>query len=135
MSLPTDSASKSKLQFAQHADFGAIFHIGNENVLTRNSYDQSVQKNRTYIIGKYTQHFALRVSHGIVFKKQHEAGVCYGADIYFQPAYATALMPLMLYWSWQAPLKSKGKPYIAQRLGYSFYFRNRKNVQLLPTEE
>ncbi len=122
-----DSSVHQRYVVHHHFDGGVICRLGREHVSTYNDYDHTTTSASTYPVGKYARFLTFRLAHGLVFKKNFEGGITYGADIYIQPHDVRAFVPLMLHLLNDTRLSKKTALLFIQRAGYSFYVRNRSS--------
>jgi hypothetical protein len=129
-----DSTAQSHLIFHHHFDAGAICRLGPEHVRTYNDYERSTSSADNYRIGKYSRFLTIRISHGIVFKKTFEAGLCYGADIYIQANDMRAFIPLMVQVLNNTRITKKVALMFVERDGYAFYVHSKNTNPFLKYE-
>ena len=120
-----DSAQDRHLIFHHHFDAGVICRVGRDRVRTYDDYDHLTSTADNYILGEYSRFLALRVAHGVGLKRNCEAGITYGADIYYQPHDVRAFVPLMLHVLNNTRLTKKLALLFVERAGYAFYLRSK----------
>ena len=120
-----DTAGSHRILIHHHFDGGVICRLGEEHVRTYNDYSHTTSTADNYILGKYSRFITVRFAHGIVFKKDWEAGITYGTDLHIQLHDISAFVPLMLHVLNNTRLTQKLALVFAERVGYSFYLRSK----------
>ncbi|MDB5284250.1 MAG: hypothetical protein JWO06_3325 [Bacteroidota bacterium] len=126
-----DTSATPHIKIHHHFDAGIICRFGRENVRTRNDFDNTTSSTSNYPVVKGARFGAFRMGHGIVLKKNFEAGFTYGLDIYSQPYDTRAFVPLMMHGLKNIRLTKKLALVFTERAGYAFFLHSKNNDPFL----
>lgn len=114
------SATKKHFLFKHSVELGGTFNIGHTASFAIDHSTGTTSHNNILGTDDYSKNATLRVSHRLVLKDWLQAGVAYGADLYFNPNNHKVYIPLLGEVAFVLPLQSKVQPMLVQRLGYAF---------------
>ena len=126
-----DTTSGGRVKIYQFIELGLIAQLGKQYVRTYNNYERTTYSYNNNMVQQDARFFSLRIGHEVLLKNVVTAGITYGADISIEPHDIRAFVPLLLHVSKTVPVAKKLSLFFAERLGYSFYIRNKPEAPFI----
>jgi hypothetical protein len=120
-----DTTTSGHVKIHHFIELGIIAQLGKQYVRTYNNYEHTTNSYNNNIVQQDARFFSIRFGHEVALKNVIFSGITYGADISIQPRDIRAFVPVLLHVSKIVTVTKKMGLFFSERMGYSFYLRNK----------